>query len=157
MERKLNAEFVMISISECIEENICAGNTSCANKLEISDEPAFVFTNRTSFVGVNAFIKPICECKQFMGYDVCYNGGTYDNDKQTCVCPPEYEGPNCEALAIGFKGNGWAMYPTFEACNNTRITLEVTPEAEDGLIFYAGPLAIKPKPIVEGKFLFSHS
>lgn len=145
----------MISISECIEETVCEDRTSCSNKLDISEIPAIVFTNRTSFVGVNAFVRPVCECRPFDTYEICLNGGTYDEENKKCICPPEYDGPNCEALAIGFRGNGWAMYPSFEACNNTRITLEVTADEEEGLIFYVGPMSTNPKPLVEGKLNFT--
>lgn len=147
----MGVQFVMISISECILESVCEGGTSCSNHLDISEIPAIVFTNRTSFVGVNAVVRPVCDCRAFDVYERCLNGGTYNEDTKTCLCAAEYEGPNCEALAIGFKGNGWAMYPTFDACNNTRITLEVTAEEDDGLIFYVGPMSLYPKPIVEGK------
>ncbi|GJQ67761.1 hypothetical protein Trydic_g21076 [Trypoxylus dichotomus] len=149
LERVLGVEFVMISISECILETICEAGTSCSNHLDISEIPAIVFTNRTSFVGVNAVVRPVCDCRAFDVYERCLNGGTYNEETKTCICQTEYEGPNCEALAIGFKGNGWAMYPSFEACNATRITLEVTAEEDDGLIFYVGPMSIQPKPLVE--------
>ncbi|KAJ8963627.1 hypothetical protein NQ314_005527 [Rhamnusium bicolor] len=35
------------------------------------------------------------------------------------------------------------MYPTFDAWNNTDITLAVMPQTDTGLIFYAGPLTLR--------------
>ncbi|KRT83191.1 Cadherin [Oryctes borbonicus] len=148
LESKVGVRIDMISISECFLENVCDAGSSCSDHLDISEVPATVFTNRTSFVGVNAVIRPVCDCRPFDVYERCHNGGTYIEEKNTCICAPEYEGPNCEALAIGFKGNGWAMYPSFEACNATRITLEVTADEDDGLIFYVGPMSLHPNPLV---------
>jgi hypothetical protein len=51
-----------------------------------------------------------------------------------------FEGPRCEIIAIGFYGTGWALYPTIAACEETRLSLEVAPHRDDGLVFYVGPM-----------------
>ena len=138
LEKELGVEFLMININECFRDNVCPVNSSCANVLNIKDEPAVVFTNKTSFVGVKAVAEALCECKKRIETE-CFNGGTpIENGK--CNCPDGTEGPNCEIYGISFPGNGWAMYPTFDSCANTVISLNVLPQTDDGLIFYVGPL-----------------
>ncbi|XP_022902196.1 DE-cadherin [Onthophagus taurus] len=144
LEQELGVTFVMISISECMKESICGSETSCMSQLSIMDTPAIVFTNRTSFVGVKAIVEALCECVEIPRRQTCLNGGTFNIETSLCDCPGDFEGPNCEALSVGFQGNGWAMYPTFNACDKTKITLEVETSSDDGLIFYAGPLSKSP-------------
>lgn len=141
LERELNVNFVMISINECLNETICGEGNSCSNKLNIYDEPAVVFTNKTSFVGVKAVVEATCECLERTPNE-CYNGGTFD-ESGVCKCPSEFEGPYCERLSIGFNGDGWAMYPGLDACDRSEITVSLTPAKDDGLIFYAGPLTYR--------------
>lgn len=53
--------------------------------------------------------------------------------------------------AVGFNGEGWALYPSFEACSDAHITLYVRAFQKDSLIFYVGPDSIRPSAIgVEG-------
>lgn len=141
LENKLDVQFVMVGISECINETVCPEFCSCTNVLTISEEPAVVFTNRTSFVGVSAVVEPVCD---IIPREVpnCLNGG-FSAENGTCNCPEGFQGPHCELLAIGFAGDGWAMYPTFDAWNNTEITIAIMPQTETGLIFYAGPMTIR--------------
>lgn len=76
---------VMISIDECLIERAKC-ESSCLNVLEKSNIPLSVYTNRTSFVGVNAFIRTECMCAEPKhGEPVCYNGGTAFAN--TCECP----------------------------------------------------------------------
>ncbi|XP_076261090.1 DE-cadherin [Rhynchophorus ferrugineus] len=138
LEKELNVRFVTISINECLNETICGLGNSCSNKLNIYDDPAVVFTNQTSFVGVKAYVQADCNCADRIPVE-CFNGGTMESNG-VCICPSEFEGPYCERLSIGFNGDGWAMYPGLDACNSSHITLSVSPASDDGLIFYAGPL-----------------
>lgn len=137
----------MISINECLEENACPLSGSCSNVLVIGDTPAVVFTNKTSFVGVKAVVEKICDC--VVPHKECLNGGTL-LEGSVCSCPEGFEGPNCELLGISFSGNGWAMYPTFDACSDIEINLEVSAQTDNGLIFYVGPMSSYPLPIVNG-------
>ncbi|RZB41083.1 DE-cadherin, partial [Asbolus verrucosus] len=139
LEQELGVEFVMISINECLQSENCF-NKSCSNDLQIKDEPAVVFTNKTSFVGVKAVAAAVCDCLRRTVKE-CFNGGTPHNDG--CNCPEGFEGPNCEILSVSFAGDGWAMYPSFDSCANTVISLNVLAQTDDGLIFYVGPLTAK--------------
>lgn len=139
LEERLGMKMLMINIDEClIEKAKC--ESSCVNVLEKSNIPLSVFTNRTSFVGVNAFVTAQCTCNEPKHSErVCLNGGTtYAN---TCECPPHFEGPNCEQISVGFAGNGWALYPPMDPCENTKIYLELKPETTDGLVMYIGPMS----------------
>ena len=144
----------MISISECINETTCAVGESCSNNLVIYHDPATIFTNRTSFVGVKAIVRAECNCNalNILNFEKCLNGGTYDKEKHECICPNDFGGPNCEALDVSFNGNGWAMYSSFHACNRTELTLEISTNKRDGLIFYIGPLSVQPIPFVQGNY-----
>lgn len=134
MESLLGGKFVLISINECLQESVCPEHSSCNNHLNIKDAPAVVFTNQTSFVGVNAVVEPICDCLAIEP-----------------VQPPTEE---CESMGVNFLGNGWALYPPFEACNNSEIRLEILPQNDNGLIFYVGPFSNYPQPLVQGNSHF---
>jgi hypothetical protein len=73
----------MINIDECLQEKVsCPDSLSCINFLNKSNVPSAVYTNTTSFVGVNAVIDPFCKCE--FPQRVCYNGGTPDGDRWEC-------------------------------------------------------------------------
>lgn len=132
LESSLGGRFVMISISECLLEPVCPERSSCNNQLNIKDSPAVVYTNQTSFVGVNAVVEVVCDCL-------------------TPVEPILPPAVGCESMGVTFTGNGWALYPSFEACNSSNIRLEILPQNLDGLVFYVGPMDIRPQPIVRGE------
>lgn len=139
IETELDLEMYMINIDECLIERAKCGEESCFNFLSKSSTPLTVFTNRTSFVGVNAFNIAQCgECKKPQISDKCLNGGTSYNGR--CECPSGFDGPYCEEISIGFNGNGYAMYPSISPCDTTRISLEIIPTRDNGLIMYIGPL-----------------
>lgn len=80
-----SVQIMMVHIDECLIERAQC-ESSCMNVLEKSNIPASVYTNRTSFVGVNAFVRTECACKAPKPFEpVCLNGGTpYAN---VCECP----------------------------------------------------------------------
>jgi len=63
-----------------------------------------------------------------------------------------FEGPHCEIIDIGFYGSGWALYPTIAACDEARLTLELAPHKDNGLVFYVGPVVPNPSLDIQGKF-----
>nr|UZM07822.1 cadherin 3 [Geocoris pallidipennis] len=135
LERELKVSILMVNIDEClVEKKFC--ENSCTNFLNKKSKPSAVYTNTTTFVGVNAIVDPLCKC-DLQSRPVCFNSGILVGDK--CECPPGFEGPHCEILSIGFNGNGWALYPTLESCAESHLSLIVRSNKKDGLIFYAGP------------------
>lgn len=71
----------MVNIDEClVEKKFCEG--SCTNFLNKKPFPSVVYTNTTTFVGVNAIVDPFCQCEVQLR-PLCYNGGTLlpDNEK----------------------------------------------------------------------------
>lgn len=64
--------------------------------------------------------------------------GTPFSDR--CECPEGLTGPRCEITSVGFHGDGWALYPTVPSCEESFLSLRITPATSDGLIFYLGPL-----------------
>ncbi|KAF7994833.1 hypothetical protein HCN44_004305 [Aphidius gifuensis] len=138
---ELNVNIMLINIDECLFEKLHCNN-SCRNYLNISTVPYSVFTNTSSFVGVRAVVDPLCTC-HIAEPPVCLNGGTPLKDR--CECPPNFDGPHCELLGIGFDGNGWSIMPSpGQACDESHVGLEVTPYNKDGLIFYFGPMYFNP-------------
>ena len=97
----------------------CPGQ-SCANELNIEEQPLTVFTNTTSFVGVKAQINPVCKCSsvshsnrwQSCLPNPCSNNGTCEplvSGGYKCNCPannPDQFGPNCQILAATYNGKG---------------------------------------------------
>lgn len=140
----------MISINECLNDTICGTQSSCTNVLNIKQEPAVVFTNQTSFVGVNAVIDPVCATRP--KHVECLNGGVLNENGQ-CNCRPGFDGPHCEILGIGFTSDGWATYPRLETSNKSEIILHILSQNEDGLVFYAGPMVPRHAAISKGTYL----
>lgn len=137
LEKELNLQMLMIHIDEClIEKAKC--DSGCHNFLHSSPAPLTVFTNQTSFVGVSAIVIAKCECESLPKVN-CLNGGTAVHE--VCECLEGYEGPHCEVLAIGFYGSGYALYKPLQPCDTQKISLELLPSREDGLVMYAGPIA----------------
>lgn len=130
----------MISISECLDEEGACYHDACTDNLHVDPQRpvAVVYTNQTSFVGVRAVVEAKCVCQ--LDKVTCFNDGVPDG-RGGCVCKEGYEGSHCEVPSIAFNGNGWALYPTFSACNRSHIVLEVVPSDKDGVIFYVGPLS----------------
>ena len=108
----------MIHIDECLfeKDGRCSGK-SCVNDLKVDNQPISVLTNRTSFVGVQARVIPVCStcvAPKPLGPLVgacsnpnpCLNNGTCelisiktDGRGYRCKCPAnnnEIFGPNCE-------------------------------------------------------------
>lgn len=75
MEKSLGVKILMVNIDECLQENGYCGDSSCSNFLKKSTVPMAVYTNTTSFVGVNAIVNPLCTCDAKEKI-VCLNGGT---------------------------------------------------------------------------------
>lgn len=146
LERDLGMRILMVSIDEClVEQRAQCESGGCSSVLYKSDVPAQVFTNRTSFVGVNAFVRAECRCISTLAtiaaqqqQQSCLNGGTPVGEA-SCECPEGFEGPRCELLGVGFYGDGWAMYPPVAPCEKTHIALELRPQLDHGLVLYIGP------------------
>ncbi|XP_055837872.1 DE-cadherin [Episyrphus balteatus] len=141
IENELDLEMLMVNIDECLIEKFKC-EASCTNILHKSNVPYMIYSNMTSFVGVNAFIEAECVCEErFKRY--CLNGGTL-NDDDICQCADGFNGPNCELVLIGFYGSGYAMYEPVSPCDNTKISMEISPQTDTGLIMYVGPLNYNP-------------
>uniref|UniRef100_T1PGQ5 Cadherin n=1 Tax=Musca domestica TaxID=7370 RepID=T1PGQ5_MUSDO len=143
LENELDLQILMVNIDEClIEKYKC--ESSCTNTLHKSSVPYMIYSNTTSFVGVNAFIEAQCVC-EVKGRQYCLNGGTPKiGEDDACDCIDGFTGPHCELVSVGFYGNGYAFYEPISACDNTRISLEIAPQTDHGLIMYLGPINYNP-------------
>ncbi|EDW85805.1 uncharacterized protein Dwil_GK22947 [Drosophila willistoni] len=143
LENELDLPMLMINIDECLIERLKC-ESSCTNELHKSSVPYMIYSNTTSFVGVNAFVQAQCVCEASV-LNYCLNGGTPRyGENDICDCIDGFEGPHCEHVSVAFYGNGHAFYEPISACDNTRIGLEISPQHEEGLIMYLGPLNFNP-------------
>ncbi|XP_067631641.1 DE-cadherin isoform X2 [Eurosta solidaginis] len=144
LEDKLGLQMLMVNIDEClIEKYRC--ESSCTNTLHKSNIPYMIYSNTSSFVGVTAFIEWHCVCEARLSVPYCLNGGTPRiGENDLCDCIDGFTGPHCELVSVGFYGNGYAFYEPISPCDNTKISLEIAPQADQGLIMYLGPLNYNP-------------
>lgn len=146
IERELDTSVLLVNIDECLFERLHCNN-SCRSILNASSEPYAVYTNTTSFVGVRAVVDAQCICHVAEPNINCLNGGTplVSPSVKKCECPPGLEGPRCELLGISLQGDGWAvMPPPGQACDDSHLGLELTPQVDNGLVFYFGPMSYIP-------------
>lgn len=99
IEEKVGINITMVGIDECLLENHnCEG--SCTNVLMIDRNPVMVNANRTSFVGVNTWVKAKCSCgaRDFSEIESCRKRPPpcYNNGR----CVDTYTGIRC----VGFAG-----------------------------------------------------
>lgn len=144
----------MVGIDECLSESQCEG--SCTNKLSFSKQPLVINANRTAFVGVHAFVEPLCTCgaRNFSRPETCrdhpppcLNGGrcTDSSVGALCQCPEGYDGPQCQLTTVSFNGQGWAWFPPLKQCEESHLSMEIMTRTSNGLIMYNGPM-IRPDP-----------
>lgn len=144
LENELDLQMLMVNIDECLIERLkCEG--SCINELHKSSVPYMIYSNKSSFVGVNAFVQAQCACDLPHVQLPCLNGGTRRyGESDACDCVDGFTGPHCELVSVGFYGNGYAFYEPIASCDSTRISMEIAPQHEQGLIMYLGPLNYNP-------------
>ncbi|XP_037558353.1 neural-cadherin isoform X4 [Dermacentor silvarum] len=155
IEEKVGINITMVGIDECLLENHnCEG--SCTNVLMIDRNPVMVNANRTSFVGVNTWVKAKCTCgaRDFSEIESCrkrpppcYNNGrcvdTYTGI--SCRCQSGFHGPQCQQTTRHFNGKGWAWFPPLQQCEDSHLSLEFMTERPTGLLLYNGPIS-RPDP-----------
>lgn len=70
MEKALQLNVLMIRIDECISEKLHC-ESSCTNRLNKSEISYKIFTNTSSFVGVDAYVIPECTCDTAVQQNGC--------------------------------------------------------------------------------------
>lgn len=85
----------MIKIDECLYENI-ACESSCTNELKVENFPKMVNANKTSLVGVNAWVQPKCVCgaRDYSVTEACH----YQSYKNPCL-----NGGRCQETESGVR------------------------------------------------------
>ncbi|KAG1685476.1 Neural-cadherin [Nymphon striatum] len=153
IEDAVGVNITMIKIDECLYENI-ACESSCTNVLKVDNFPKMVNANKTSLVGVNAWIQPKCVCGardysvtetcHYQSYkSPCLNGGRCQETESGVRCdrcPPGYDGPMCEQTTRSFGGGGYAWFPALEQCSDSHFSLKFITRQSSGLLLYNGPI-----------------
>ncbi|XP_076325233.1 neural cadherin isoform X1 [Tachypleus tridentatus] len=155
IEKKVGINITMVGIDECLIENLNCED-SCTNKLIVERQPIVVNANRTSFVGVNSWIKPMCVCgaRDFSEEESCrqrplpcFNNGRCSEGSNgvKCNCTGQFDGPQCQITTRSFNGRGWAWFPALQQCENSHLSLEFMTLKPNGLLLYNGPIT-NPEP-----------
>jgi hypothetical protein len=153
MKRAVNIEIIMIHINECMYEGLHCPGQSCANELSIEDQPVTIYTNTSSFVGVQALVSPVCKCSPSQNSfrirscspNPCLNNGTCEllpDGGYKCHCPADNNsqfGPNCERLAASYNGQGWSWHKGIPACGNSHFSMIFNTGHDEGTLLYTGP------------------
>ncbi|XP_022246295.1 neural-cadherin-like [Limulus polyphemus] len=151
IEQLVDINIVMVGIDECIYEKVnCEG--SCTNKLMVESHPVVVNANKTSFVGINSWVKPQCKCgaREFSEPETCkkypptcLNGGRCNiaGNGIKCTCTEGFTGPQCQQPARFFNGNGWAWFPPLQQCEKSHFSIEFMTKIGNGLLLYNGPIS----------------
>ncbi|XP_049294211.1 DE-cadherin-like [Anopheles funestus] len=111
LEDDVGVPVVTVGIDECVLKG-CSCKGSCKNNIYKSNYPITISTNTISFVGVNAFVQADCM----------------------------YRANITPIVDIHLEDDGYALLPSISSSGITRITMELSAKADDGLVLYIGPL-----------------
>ncbi|ESO86530.1 hypothetical protein LOTGIDRAFT_167053 [Lottia gigantea] len=147
-ENKVGIKIGMVPIDECMDEKFEGG---CYNYLNITEQPAMVNTNSTSFIGVETKVEALEGCRATMypdeqecSADYCYNGGECVKDDWNTIscpkCPIGYDGPRCQGTHHSFDGKSYSLFKPLEQCLDSQTSIEFITQQADSLIFYNGPI-----------------
>ncbi|KAJ7337971.1 hypothetical protein JRQ81_010497 [Phrynocephalus forsythii] len=155
LETILNINITQVGIDECVTAN-CSQSTGCTSKNEFSPLPTITTSGSVLLASITVLTSAhcMCEAREKKHYSCssyrlnpCFNGGTcMDTDLgYSCKCPPAFHGPECQQTQHTFRGHGYAWFPPIKPCFESRISLDIITEVEDGLLLYNGPVAhVKP-------------
>ena len=169
LQLSLGVDILMVHIDECLreKEGKCK-EKSCVNQLQIENEPISVYTNTSSFVGVQARVEAKCSCSaspfspapsQSCNPNPCMNGGecrVVPSGGHRCECPAnntELFGQDCQRVAASFNGQGWSWHKGLPACGSSQLSLVFKTQYETGTLLYTGPFPDTLQPNLTDFFL----
>ncbi|XP_051916309.1 neural-cadherin-like [Hippocampus zosterae] len=141
-----------VQVDECVHAD-CKASGGCTTQLTISESPTLLDSGALSLVSVKVTTSAVCGCTaremnhqscSYYSSNPCVNGGTCIDAQNgyRCRCPPQHDGPDCQQTRRSFLGNGYAWFPPIKPCFDSHLSLEFMTEEDDGLLLYAGPLAM---------------
>ncbi|CAG7733720.1 unnamed protein product [Allacma fusca] len=168
LEKALELNILMIRVDECLSETqpkqpgYC--ELSCTNVLKTLESPYIIYTNESTFVGVNAFVEPKCECAAVETLDTCLPNPCLNNGicrsvggkpGFSCECDEDIgpTGPRCEIASVSLEGNGYAWYPPLTVCDESSLDIHISTYDSSGLILYNGPVYTAPSPYNNSDFI----
>lgn len=82
----------------------------------------------------------IAVCQDTCVPNPCKNGGICQSQTPGyyCLCPSGYAGRNCELIGATFTGSSYAVFPTVARQLSGTISLELSTNQENGLLFFIG-------------------
>ncbi|KAG8275345.1 beta-catenin binding [Homalodisca vitripennis] len=154
IESAVSANIFSIGEEQCQDEELCEGDSGCRTMRNILPALHIVNGNTTVLAGprVEETADCVCDARDFSvpescSSHSCLNGGTCYDTRQgpRCSCPEYHDGPRCQQMTRGFQGDGWAWYPSLQACLSSHLNLEFLTTAAHGQLLYNGPLG-PPNP-----------
>ncbi|XP_037639446.1 LOW QUALITY PROTEIN: neural-cadherin [Sebastes umbrosus] len=150
LEAMLGVSISQVGVDECLQTD-CSQSGGCSSEVSFSQAPLALSTGNTSLVSLTASSTARCGCRGREAIHLpcsayptnpCLRGGTCQDGPlgYRCVCPPMFDGPECQQTKHSFGGQGYAWFPPIMPCFQSHISLEFLAESANGLLLYNGPL-----------------
>ncbi|CAG6014487.1 unnamed protein product [Menidia menidia] len=152
LEAALGVSISQVGVDDCPYVD-CSGSGGCSSEVSFSQAPVALSAGNVSLVSLSASLTAQCGCRgreavhlPCSAYPVspCHNGGSCQDGPlgYRCVCPPMFDGPQCQQTKHSFGGQGYAWFPPIKPCFQSHITLEFLAESANGVLLYNGPLGL---------------
>uniref|UniRef100_A0A3Q2DDS1 Si:dkey-22o22.2 n=1 Tax=Cyprinodon variegatus TaxID=28743 RepID=A0A3Q2DDS1_CYPVA len=152
LESMLGVSVSQVGVDDCPSTD-CSPYGGCSSEVSFSHVPVVLNSGNTSLVSLSASLTTRCGCRgreathlSCSAYPIspCLNGGTCQDGPlgYRCMCPPMFDGPECQQTKHSFGGQGYAWFPAIKPCFQSRISLEFLSESANGLLLYNGPLGL---------------
>ncbi|XP_072249833.1 neural-cadherin [Leuresthes tenuis] len=152
LEAMLGVSISQVGVDDCPNFD-CSQSGGCSNEVSFSQTPVALSSGNISLVSLSASMSARCGCRgreavhlPCSAYSIspCLNGGTCQDRPlgYRCMCPPMFDGPECQQTKHSFGGQGYAWFPPLKPCFQSHISLEFLAESANGLLLYDGPLGL---------------
>uniref|UniRef100_UPI003AAF7EDE neural-cadherin n=1 Tax=Centroberyx gerrardi TaxID=166262 RepID=UPI003AAF7EDE len=150
LESVVGVSVSQVGVDDCPYTD-CSQSGGCSSVVSFGAAPAALSSGNTSLVSVAAAPAARCGCRgrdaphlscSSYTHNPCLNGGSCLDGPlgYRCVCPPLFDGPECQQTKHSFGGQGYAWFPPIMPCFRSHVSLEFLAESANGLLLYDGPL-----------------
>ena len=166
LETRLGLSIRTEHVDACATEQICSRGDACSTTRTFTSSTEILASNTFSVIHLGLSeehstecLAPESACAQLScpepsycveerGVATCFddcspnpcgNGGTCTPQLPGyhCTCQEGFEGRNCEQTTATFTGSSYAVFPAVDQRPNGSISLEVTTNQNNGLLFYS--------------------